>query len=612
MPIASRPFEKNSSGYDADSYVPETSGGEAAAASAVLAAQDVPTLSIKRMVELKRIERDSEYDQKYSPEELTQRFPGLDKPFTEPKSLAVAQEIYNRNMERKKLEDIIKYGPKGVGQTLANFGAAALPHAMDPIELGANVLVGFGIGSVAKFAASEAVASSAIGKYVSSSALGKTATAVGETVFGAGKAATPEAAAKILAETGKTVGVKNIGQEFAGAAAEGAIGAFATESATAVPAASMEQRKYGLEDAAFNSALGAFAFGALHVGGSRALRYVKNLGPEAMNMKERIAMKQLLNDEHVDMEAPTTMLAKQTDIPHEQTGHQHRPLNTPEEIKATEWHAPKDVATNDVKAPSAVIANSYGDGIHLTDNPAVANAASARALEGTPGRVIQTRLDPSANILNIDEPMTIDFKLTIDETAKNLEITVPKDFVGSPKQYFDRIEELNPKKDMDQFFNTVGEAAKAQGIDGYKFVTNEVAGVEHEPHNTMLVLNKEKLKPTGVKEVNPELIRNPTDSEIKTVGEKTLDPIKNDKDYNPEVFSRLDDHIENPQVQELKPTELDMKAQELVDDIKLADEQGLLTPQEKKQLESLKADKSFGEKLVTIAKQAIVCLRRNG
>lgn len=573
MPIASRPFEQSESQSYQDVYQPSVSGGQAFAASAELAAQDTATASIYRMYTLNSLEREAQFDQKLDPEKLNEKFPGLEKPFTEAKSVRVAQEIADRQAERRRLENIINAGPKGTLQTVANFGAAMLPHMIDPIELGAGIATGAGLGVIA---ARSGIATAAIAK-----------TAVGK-----------------------------VGAELA----SGFAGNLITEPFSTIPAATAEQREYGIKDAAFNAAVGAAGFTAARLVGGKAFKLAKNLGDRALNMKERVSTSQMLEGKRIDVTPVGEMFARQTDIPHEQTGYTFKNLSH-EEIKTQTFHAPKQINTPDIKSESAMFSDHYGDGVYMTDNPAVANAAAVRGLDNAQGGIIETKISPDANLVNLDEFVSPTSKFrdavnsalegTRNEAGLNKFDRVDLDFL-SGKQIFDYLEDqVSQGKLPESIINSVGFEAQVRGIDGYNFKADSVGDVEHSPHNAVVIFNPEKIQTGATRAPNPELIKNPTDTELRALREKQ-DPIRQHRDFVPDDISRLDSNIENPQVHELRASEIDKQADGHIEEMETADQLGILSESDKKALDGLKQDKAFSEKLSTIAKQAIGCVTRNG
>lgn len=594
MTLAPRQFKTSEpQQYASDTYVPETSVGESATAEMELAAQDTATGALSRLFSMRQLEAQTQYDAKLGPEDLNKKFPNLEKPFTEAKSYAVAKEVADRQQKRQQLENIVQAGPQNVGQSLINFGASMLPHMVDPLEIAAGVATGYTL-ELAGTAAKVGLASeSALARGVSKVAINP----ITQNLFGAGTA------------------IKNTGQVLAKDIAEGFVGNIATEPFAQAPAADLDQRKYDAQDAIFNAAVGAAGFTAIKTAGGKAIRFLRGTSEKAVKVQDSTATAQLLQDQKVDVSHTTEMVSKQTDIPDTQSKYNHTPILDNKQMAETNWHAPKDTVVQNIdQGGNAMMSDPYGPGVYMTDNPSVADAATVRGLEDHTGSVVEMKVNEDANVVDLDQKI-VDPKFnealdsTMERTGFNPPESPPVDI--SAKQYFDEMALNNPGKDFDHFTEVLAEEAQKRGIDGYRFISDSVGDSEHSPHNAMVVFNREKLTEGNVREPSKEAVRNPTPEELRKLQE-AQDPILNHRDYSPEVMTKLDKNIENPQVQTPKPTEILKDADNIKEDLKHLDDQGLLSESDKKSVEKLQEDAKFADSIDKIAKQVIACVRANG
>ncbi len=79
-------------------------------------------------------------------DELNEKYPEMDKPFTEDMNEYAAFLIAERHKEKTQLMRKINDGPDTFFYGLTKFGAQMVPHALDPIELGAGILGGYVLG----------------------------------------------------------------------------------------------------------------------------------------------------------------------------------------------------------------------------------------------------------------------------------------------------------------------------------------------------------------------------------------------------------------------------------------------------------------------------------
>ncbi len=86
---------------------------------------------------------------KLSPDQLNQKFPGLQEKFTEPMTQPVAQDIADYQTKKQNLQNIIDNGPQDFPTKLKSFGHNLLAGALDPINAMAGIAVAPIVGAAA-------------------------------------------------------------------------------------------------------------------------------------------------------------------------------------------------------------------------------------------------------------------------------------------------------------------------------------------------------------------------------------------------------------------------------------------------------------------------------
>lgn len=77
-----------------------------------------------------------------SPKELNNRYPNVEVPFNEPLPDSVARDISDKQAFKQYLGNVVAHGPQNVPQKLLNFAAGTAPALIDPIFLGTGALTG--------------------------------------------------------------------------------------------------------------------------------------------------------------------------------------------------------------------------------------------------------------------------------------------------------------------------------------------------------------------------------------------------------------------------------------------------------------------------------------
>lgn len=83
-----------------------------------------------------------------TPEQANARYPEMSTKWNKPVNPYVAQMLSDREQEQRQRQLAIDMGPQDPFSKTIQFGAGLLAHAMDPLETGAGMLTGWGVGAV--------------------------------------------------------------------------------------------------------------------------------------------------------------------------------------------------------------------------------------------------------------------------------------------------------------------------------------------------------------------------------------------------------------------------------------------------------------------------------
>jgi len=548
-------------GYFTDTLAADVSGFTAAIASYDLMNWDTATYAARRQIQIKMLESQSANDEKLSPEQLNKEYPGMN--FTEGKSRLVATELANRNAKYQELQVARSLGPQGLKGTILDFGMGAVASMTDPLEIGAGIATGFGIGFLAKTAIGKAVAK----------------TAVARTVFGAGRLTAAEAARSVELGISQGLARKTIAQEVAKDAAEGFIGNIATEMSLVASAAQAEGREYTAGDVLYNSAIGALAFAGVKGVGGRTLNWYRGIGDQHFKIVDDSTTGQQFMDKAPTAQHVHEAGVKMTDIPHDQTGYHFAPITDPSvEAPTKQLYVPIANSSSDISGVSAKVYDYRGPGVEISDNPAVTNAGAVRANgDGSMGSHVEVKVKEGLDIENLNAPITPEHRMTpiLQQVADDMGVKF--EMPETPKSIDKTINDFLELTGVDEqdFLDAVAAKAKEQGIKGYSFIVDKVAGVDHSPHNGLVIFDHADLEVIKQHEVNPELVRNPTPDELAKIKAEQESPAS-DLDHNPDAAKAVADNLENPQIPEVRGQELAREADQAVADLKQAHDAGLL------------------------------------
>ena len=527
-----------------------------------------------------------------SPQDLNKQYPGLPQPFTEPTDPFTAGEIARRQTEQKQLSQEMQYGPQGKLYSVGRFGAGMLAHALDPVEMGANVATGF-------------AADTALG-----------ATAVG-------------------AKIGFGVAEKSIPQLVGTGIVEGAAGTAATE-----PLQWYANKQDNTPNSAWQSAgnilMGGLMYGAIKGVGGAGARFLKRLNGNQLEMLHNVTTGQLANDKVPNPEPLEREFAlEQVGAPPNADPNDPRTFNPdlpytfkeirPENQHTVKFYVPKDSVQASARAGNMVkVGDDFGNGLYMTDNPAAANGISGAKTLNVPGSIHEANLKGGANLLDLDAKLNeknaapfqkfLDEFTSVDENGQP-DMTLKGSVDASKLSPREIYEVLREGVDRGEFHEKVlqdfNDAVQATGKDGIKYQVDETNGIKHDPYNVAMLFDKDsdKLVEGKAHLPNTDAVYKPPTDEVQSVGDKSLSH-ETDLYHEPEAEQKFQDVKAHPHNDYQRP-DIETKAEELSKQIKEQNEQfkSPETEQYLKQQDEL--DKALGER-EKMYKGIMNCLTRNG
>lgn len=396
-------------------------------------------------------------------EQLNEMFPGLDKPFTEDMNRYAAELIYKRTMDKRKLQEKIAAGPDNMFYGVAKFGAQMIPHALDPVELGAGILGGYALG--------------------------------------AGAAAVGGIARLGLTSTGRlAVGATNT-QRFLTASADGVIGNLMVEPVIAGGFSDF-QENYTVADAFISVAGGAVGFAAFSsvarasvnmfkYGSNPVDSFAANLGPKANDILYKSTLGQMLQGKAPRIHA---VLASYVDDIKVKPGDEPTGIIRPDENTFYISAHNKGASLSDAKLEKFF--DDYDGAAHAITDPDVANNAATRSINDMDGEVIEVRFPDGAKLYDLNAPLDGDLKAAIIKAVDN---AIPESkFEGlSGKESMDLIrsgitDDLLP----DDAFTKVKLEMQSMGYAGYRHDGSSHLGRKQDPVPTAILFDRNGLTET--------------------------------------------------------------------------------------------------------------------
>jgi hypothetical protein len=396
-----------------------------------------------------------------SPEELNQKFPGLDKPFEEPMNEVAAANIAKIQEKRKKLQSIMARGDEGFVGKLNMLGSGIVASLSDPTELILGGLTSYGIGNIAKGAVAGSRAAKAA-QYLQQGTL-----------------------------TNRLV--------------DGLVAATISEAGT-LTANRSQLIDYTIEDAAYNAVVGTVAIGTgIHLAGKAWGRIFQR--PEKLTEHLEDSVGALESGKSVDTTIREKVHAEELDgfkAP-DGTVKKHRFKPAPDDATFKQmplYAASSKPAKNFMDTETFVI----GDGadtksLYVTSNPHTANGyASSKSKKGA-GGVYEISVD-NLKIIDADAKMPKDLEVSLRQFVQSyLETGTKKGKIKAEKALRKEIiAEILEAKTFREAFDALsrhveegnfGETTIRQfkehlmkdGFDGARRVTNKVVGAPAKSKN---------------------------------------------------------------------------------------------------------------------------------
>ena len=288
-----------------------------------------------------------------------------------------------------------------------------------------------------------------------------------------------------------------------------------------------ELRGGSIETAMINSIVGA-GFGMGLAGAAKGMRWLSKRGANIENMAISTSASNVHSGRAPLVDTIIKTMLDETNVKNEK--YTFEPLidkiKNPKTGVATldqtsgVFYAAVDESHGDLQTGKTLPAGQdhLGDDLHyFTDSKDNANATSASSYKTTPGSVVEVSFE-GKRVLDLDNP--------------------PDGLKDISKEMFLNGDETTSK--------AVVELIKDAGYDGFVYVSKEVGGMEHAPHNVVAMFNKEKIKQqasyapdeTKVKKMTPadmERINKESKSNF-ILTEKPSEPIP----FTPEQTKSLD------------------------------------------------------------------------
>lgn len=515
-----------------------------------LSALDTTLNSVARMDALDALSKEDQ--ELIPPEELNKRYPGLPSPFVEPKSARVAEEIVRRIQERQDLAGIISRGPKGIGADVVRFSAAMVPHALDPVNLAADLTVGGALLTVGR---------------------------------GAKIAHSAASMERVLAR----------------GAAEGVLGNLAVEP-LAMAAAKQEMQDYTVAQAFTNVVAGGVFFPAAKYGVSKVAGFVRRLGPTHVEATAQGAVTQLASGKRVDVDPLVRDFVNETKhLPTWANEYKFRALDLGN-LKGTKMY----VATNKPSAQikdSVVLDEDFGPGVYLTDAPNVANGVSARKLSNKHGPVLEVSLE-GAKLLDLENSLDPRVKQALTPIVEEVLGKQRMKRVETGRQIFEELSDaIENGKAKDADIERINKAIEEAGFDGFRYEGGQLTK-DAPVHNGIKLFSPNKLK--EVQRLRSELPPPPSNKEVGDTLARNQD-FKSETNFDDAAFKEFQESGKGFET-EVKPEKISQEADAAVEELKSLKDQELLTEGEIKELDAINEMKRVEEETDEMIKSATYCV----
>lgn len=557
---------------------PQSTFDEAMDASFDLSAEETPVASMNALIEMGEAEKKG--GELISHEELNELFPEASKPFTEPKTMAVAELIIDRDKKRQRLAKTIANGPQGAFYGASRFAGMLLPHALDPINVGLGILTAGAFPLV--FTASRF-----------------------------------PRVAKIM---GTAAGIEaTVGQTFIRSSAEGLIGSALAEPL--VIAASVEDgREYGVEDAFLNTVGGALAIPGIALGARKARPLIKqgfefsiNKTAEwasAINTKygksiQRSSIARLLQDKRPRADLMLEDMIKETDGSHPSWAGTSKYLynkigSANRGLRVYGVTDNKNVSFEE--AVTQIVDDFMGEGVYLTDSPIVANGLGARKAFDIVGDIHQLDIADDLKLVDLDSQIDDAFK---EKFAEFMDL--PEGMTGR-EAYQALFEKIHADQVRGSAIEEVNQKFADEGFDGLAHSSGEVQGVKHSNHNSMMLFDSKKVNPRGVIEPDQKAVGGVDAKVIENAQKNSGNGIDEFGSDDPmRDISEVNKLIDNPD-EPITLRDIQAEEQAFLEELDSMESQGLLNDAEIDELSAIRAAEQDAELQDQIFKGAVACL----
>lgn len=538
---------------------------------------------------------------KLTPEEANSKYPNLPNPFREDTNENVAQFLYDQYVEKQKREQIIASGPKDSWSRTKLAGVGILSHLEDPIETGSMLIGGAALGGAAR---AGTFGTTAAGLARSAAWGGRFAVGLGENaVLGTAQVAGLEAwKAQTMGREGVEnydphEGFQNVVSNLVAAPIFAAFGATLGGLRTRLPE--------GVEAPHVQT--------AGDIAGNALSRRLDEMSPEAKTAVIRSAIADVSEGRLPDASRIMEALSKETsvssfDFP-EKFNYQYTPLGDTVPAGKKFYIAAEGGEFNSSKR--FFTSDPLGDGTHMTDNPGVANAAAARSMENGHGVVWEVTPKRDLNIMKLDQPIPEQAQAAFQKALGEIGYEDPK-LTAS---------EMTGKEAIDEIYSSVKDAGtdgkvltdlqqalKDAGYDALHEDGSLRNGAEHEPHNATMLLDDEAV--TANKFYEPDAsVRNPPSQELIDQAISSREGLQSRVDLDPRAPDIMVEKAKTVEFDSQKwVKDISDNVDTMLEDYKLLEEQGHLSPEEVRGLEVLREQDARNELESRALKAAIVCV----
>lgn len=559
---------------------PQFSLGESLAATIQLSQFDTSTSAAKRHYD--RVMADD--GQILNKEALKDMYPEVD--FEEEEmSAGLADYISRQHKKRKVLEQIAGGGPRFMGAGMVQFGAAMIPHVLDPLDLAA----GLGIGSV----------------FTKGAGIIKGAASAGKVMNALSRL---EKVSPAIAKASRT--------RFARHTTEGLIANIGAEAALVAPANMLEYQDYKLSESMFAVAAGTVGFTGLRFGIPHAFNYIKR-NPRVANQVESIARTHALNydvvpnpSRLVEREVLLTNSDKMLD-PVTAKAYQYEKIA---ETKGRIFYVgTRSGSAKDLEFNIKDLDN--GNTFDLSDDINHANGLAANEGSRVNGEIRQAKISEDALVIDAENALDANIKKRVEEALDGANIKEVKDAPTLKDAIIKAHEAIEAEKLDAGFFDRLNRSLVSEGVDGYHYTGGKTLHPEHKDHNVVKMLNKKKIEIGDAVEPRKDFLPEiDIDKESKLAGE-VLDKKKNGLFVRPGQDQRIEESKKLPEPVEAREAKgaieqrraIEDSVEDLRDNLKdLYDQTGRDFSELEKELAGIRAENKEIEDAMAFIKTCLV------